>query len=434
MPRPSRLTPAVAALLLSAARALAQIPAAPAPLQGTTPAECLQGARDARTRMVMEARGSGAAVDLAKIAADARRLAAACAAPFDVARTEPRQLADLASLYLFIGDTTGAERATERSLTVPGLTPRQRGEAYVAAIRTYVAAADPFAGRVTRAEDLARSVDAFPDSLADLKLAAHLELVEQYEYADVDDGLREHAAAILDVAAHRQRSGAPLPAAVAQRAVLQAYLSLARAAADLLQPESALAVLGRGDSALASTPDARTAFASSRALYALVGTRAAPIAAEHWVNAADTPATVPVGRGRVTLLQFTAHWCKPCRNSYPAFKRIAARFAGPAFQALMVTDLYGVFEGRHVTPAEELAADRTYYGEHWAIPFPVAIALPPAGGGTPQTDEAYHVSGYPQDVVVDKRGIIRQIVSGWDRGNEERLGRLIEQLEREPAT
>jgi hypothetical protein len=50
------------------------------------------------------------------------------------------------------------------------------------------------------------------------------------------------------------------------------------------------------------------------------------------------------------------------------------------------------------------------------------------------TDQAYHVIGIPQVVVVDKRGVIRQIVSGWDRGNEDRLTRLIQQLVGEPGS
>ena len=431
----TRSLPLVAALLLSAGEVVAQAPA-PArqpPLQGRTPAECLQGAADARTRMITQARQAGAAVDAAAIFAEARRLAGDCAARFPVATTAPRDLAALASLYLFAGDTAGARRATDRLLATPGLSPRERGEAYLAAIRSAIAAADPFAGPVAGAETLARQLDALPDSLLDLKLSAHEQLRAQYDYADVDDGLRAHAIAVLDLLALAQRLGVPLPQRTAQSARVQAYLSLARTAADFLHPDSALAVLERAEAECG--PDARSAFADPRALYGLVGTRAAPIVAGHWVNAPDTLTTLPLGNGRVTLIQFTAHWCAPCRNSYPGFKRVAARFANTAFDPVFVTGIYGMFEGRRATVEEELAADRTYYGEHWAIPFRVAILVPPAGaaaGAEIALDQAYHVAGVPQIVAVDKRGIIRQIVTGWDHGNEERLGRLIEQLEREP--
>jgi len=427
----ARVMPLVAGFLLGAASASAQAPGGQPALAGRTPAECLQGAQDARTRMVMQARAAGS-VDAAKIVAESRRLAAGCAAQFQAASVEPGQLAALSGLYLFIGDTASARRATDRLLAAPGLTPRERADGFVAAIRSTLAAADPFGGPVAPAEDLARQVDAFPDSLIAFKVTAHELLLGQYEYGDVDDGLRVHARAVLDLLA--RAPGAALTARERRMAALQADLSLARSWADYLQPDSALAVLDRALAAPDTAMQVRRALSGLRALYALVGTRAAPVAAQHWINAPDTLTVVPVGGGNVTLIQFTAHWCAPCRNSYPGFKRIGTRFAGRAFEALLVTDLYGVFEGKPVTPGEELAADRAYYAERWAIPFRVAIVTGPQTDGQTAVDEAYRVNGYPQVVVVDKRGIIRQIVSGWDRGNENRLTGLIEQLEREQAS
>jgi thiol-disulfide isomerase/thioredoxin len=432
------LSAAVVVLLVPCVRAAAQTPAAQSPLTATTPTECLQGATQARTRMIREARAAGGAIDGARIVADSRRLAAGCAARFSVATVPSRELASLASLYLFINDTSNARRATDRLLVEPGLSPRERGEAYLAAIRSAIAAADPFAGVVPGAEALARRMDALPDSLVDVKLQAHLRLLGQYEYADVDDGIGAHAAAVLDLVARGRREGAPALERAAPSALLQAYLSLARVAGDFLHPDSALVILDRAEMELGAAPEAQRALAGSRALYTLVGTRAAPVVAEHWINAPDTLTTVPVGDGKVTLLQFTAHWCAPCRNSYPGFKRVAARFAGAAFQPMFVTDVYGTFEGRQVTLEEELTADRAYYAEHWGIPFKVAILVQPQGSAGPgaqaPTDEAYRVSGVPQIVLVDKRGIIRQVVIGWDRGNEQRLTRAIEQLLAAPGS
>jgi thiol-disulfide isomerase/thioredoxin len=31
--------------------------------------------------------------------------------------------------------------------------------------------------------------------------------------------------------------------------------------------------------------------------------------------------------GAVTLLEFTAHWCGPCRESYPGVNRLRSQFA-----------------------------------------------------------------------------------------------------------
>jgi hypothetical protein len=41
--------------------------------------------------------------------------------------------------------------------------------------------------------------------------------------------------------------------------------------------------------------------------------------------------------------------------------------------------------------------------------------------------------GIPHIVIIDKNGTIRQIVVGWDAGNEARFTKFIEQLMKEPA-
>jgi hypothetical protein len=40
----------------------------------------------------------------------------------------------------------------------------------------------------------------------------------------------------------------------------------------------------------------------------------------------------------------------------------------------------------------------------------------------------YFVGVFPQHVLLDKRGIVRQILFGWGAANETRLTRMIEQL------
>ena len=50
----------------------------------------------------------------------------------------------------------------------------------------------------------------------------------------------------------------------------------------------------------------------------------------------------------------------------------------------------------------------------------------------PKPDTDYRVGGIPQIIIVDKHGIIRQIVTGWNQGNTERFSRLIKGLLAEP--
>jgi hypothetical protein len=165
-------------------------------------------------------------------------------------------------------------------------------------------------------------------------------------------------------------------------------------------------------------------------MYRLVGTKATPIDGKWWINAPDGSVYHP-GDSKITVIQFTAHWCVPCRNSYPGFMRMDQHFAGKPVESIMVTDLYGfIGDKRGLMPEQEVAADREYYLDHHHLPFRIAINPIPARGDTTtlDNDRRYVVNGIPEIVVVDGKGVIRAMVVGWDKGNEQRLSALVEQL------
>ena len=47
--------------------------------------------------------------------------------------------------------------------------------------------------------------------------------------------------------------------------------------------------------------------------------------------------------GAVTLLEFTAHWCGPCRESYPGVNRLRQQYGPKGFRVVMVTRYWGYF-------------------------------------------------------------------------------------------
>ncbi|MCC6431979.1 MAG: TlpA family protein disulfide reductase [Gemmatimonadaceae bacterium] len=406
----------------------AQTTRAPSPrskLSATTPSACLTGANDWLNRRVADLRASGTFTNatFSPLRAESVALAAQCATQFSIDRIPPDDLAALGQLYTFVGDTANARRAVERGLIAPGLSPRARGAAYLQAIALANRSADPFAGRVVRAEELVARVDALPDSLIDIKLRAHSSMLGQYEYADVNDGIRDHAIVVRDLARRIKD----------QPSILQAYVSLARAAADVLHPDSALRILDQADAELGGAEFAKESLGEMRSRYRLVGTKATPIVGEHWINAPDVPGAVPVGQGKVTIIEFTAHWCAPCRNSYPGMLELSKRFPADKFETVLVTDLYGYLGSTKMTAEEEIAADRVYYADHHGLPFRVAIARANGADVSPaqrlaSNDARYHVGGIPQIIIVGPDGIIRQIVVGWDHGNTARFTSYIEKL------
>ncbi|MBL0170577.1 MAG: redoxin domain-containing protein [Gemmatimonadaceae bacterium] len=402
----------------------------PPPLPGKTPGACTQQANDWLNQRVAELRTQGALTNTSysPLRAQSQQLATACAAQFSVTTIAPGELAALGALYTFVGDTANARRAVERGLSAPGVAPRERGSAYLQAISMANRAADAFAGYVVRAEELVKLVDAFPDSLVELKLRAHSTMLGQYEYADHDDGIRYHATIVRELGRRTKNT----------QSILQAYESLARTAADYLHPDSALMILDDAEKELGAAANVKESLGAMRARYMLVGTKATPVVGEHWLNAPDQPGAADVGNGKVTLVQFTAHWCAPCRNSYPGMLELSKYFGSTNYETIFVTDLYGYLgTAKNLSAAEEVAADRTYYAEHHGLPFRIAIARSYAPEFTPaqraaSNDGRYQVGGIPQIVIVDKKGVIRQIVVGWDHGNTARFKAFIERLQAEP--
>src|SRR5439155_12962746 len=97
-------------------------------------------------------------------------------------------------------------------------------------------------------------------------------------------------------------------------AMTSAYNALARTAGDFLHADSALAILDEADRVIpAAYPEGHREFESQRQMYRLVGRKATPIDGKWWINTTDGSAYLP-GNGQVTVIQFTAHWCKPCKN------------------------------------------------------------------------------------------------------------------------
>jgi thiol-disulfide isomerase/thioredoxin len=415
-----------------------QSPTAPVVL-AKTPGECTKTLNDWRTEQAApllaafrsatpENRETAAATYSATykaVSTEMLRAANACAARFEVNTIASAQLGDLIALYALAGDTAKRRHATERMLSSSDLPPRQQAQALAIELSQEITRLGGYFGMLESAERIAERIDALPDSLADVKLKAHETLLGRYEYLDVNEGLRRHALATIELGRRLKIPGA----------MVEGFSSLARSAADRLQPDSALAILASAEKELGAERT-KQSFADFRDRYALIGTKAPPIEGQWWINVTGTPATVLPNDGKVRLIEFTAHWCVPCKNSYPGLRALAERFSGKAFEGVLVTSLYGyVGTQRNLTPEQEVEADRAYYGQEHALPFKVAVSAMPQTGTIrqPKIELDYHVGGIPQIVIVDRRGVIRQIVIGWDQGNTKRIGDLIERLLKEPS-
>ncbi len=122
-------------------------------------------------------------------------------------------------------------------------------------------------------------------------------------------------------------------------------------------------------------------------------------------------ATVPAGKlgETVTILDFWATWCGPCRRSLPILAKVAAEFKDKGVV------LYAINQ-------QEQADDVRKFLEKEKLTCPVALD---ADG---KVGQAYQVQGIPQTVLIGKDGTVQAVHIGWIPDLEKTLREQIQKL------
>jgi thiol-disulfide isomerase/thioredoxin len=425
--------------MLALAIVISQVPppAASQVVLPDTPAGCLKLVRDTVTRRLQELRPATGMTSEIIRQVDKERVALAqdCAAKFDPATIAPRELPGLADLYTEAAKPDLAKQALARALAATDLAVTDRAVVLVQAVRSGLR--EPKSPeRNARLESYVDELDRMPDTVFDQKFSAHNSLNGYYRADDIDTGIIKHSTWIIDASKtftpdQRQRLGP---------SIANAYANIAEAWAGQGMTEKALELLRRGQAEWKDVPRASAGyFLPVIERLSLVGTPGAAITAPHWLNmpAGTTSIEMP---GPVTLLEFTAHWCGPCKESYPGIKRLLAKYGPRGFRVIFATELYGYFGVEQKLPPEvELERDREYFTKKEGFDVPIAIGARQApemvNGRAVYTPDrnfaAYKVGGIPQIHLLDKQGKLRLIMTGYDDENEAKLAKLIEDLLRE---
>jgi len=145
----------------------------------------------------------------------------------------------------------------------------------------------------------------------------------------------------------------------------------------------------------APAPGAREAFAPAFAL---------PDTAGDTIRLADFA-------GRVTLVNFWASWCDPCREEFPHMAELYGRFNRRDFAIAGISD--------DVDRAAMLAFVRRY-----RPPFPILL-------GAGRMRATYHYRGLPFSVLLDRHGRVVERIFGF--GGPEEFRRLRETIAKEIA-
>lgn len=390
----------------------------------TTPAGCLKEVNDYAAQRQKEVTAATAnatqraplisQISLAKIA-----MAKECAGRMDVKKLADKDLQAMADLYAAAAQPELAKGLVDRMLAAKSPSAAERAATLLNAIRAGLQEPKSVE-RNARLEKYVDELDRSSAATIEQKLDAHTRMNSWYRYDDVDSGIIKHSTWIIEAVkkltpAQRQKSG---------NASVSAHINLAQALAGQGMNDKALALLATAKTDLADLPNVARSVDPEIARLKMVGTPGAAIKATRWLNLPAGQTELPMP-GSVTLLEFSAHWCTPCKESYPGINRLLAKYQSRGFRVVLATQYYGYFEKEQgLTQQAEFERNRKYFAEH-GMNVPVAVA---DGNVNAQN---YQVGGIPQIHLVDKQGRIRLVMVGYDDDNEPKLAKLIEDLLKE---
>ncbi|MGH7295401.1 MAG: redoxin domain-containing protein, partial [Polyangiaceae bacterium] len=125
------------------------------------------------------------------------------------------------------------------------------------------------------------------------------------------------------------------------------------------------------------------------------------------------PASVGSMRGHVVLLDFWATWCGPCRVVIPKLDALQARFGAQGLSVLGVST--------------EEASQVALFTQRMPMHYGVGVDV------HGKTTRSYGVGSLPTLVIIDKRGVVRDVAIGYDPGEDVRLEATVRTLLAEPA-
>ncbi len=103
--------------------------------------------------------------------------------------------------------------------------------------------------------------------------------------------------------------------------------------------------------------------------------------------------------GKVVYVDFWASWCGPCQRSFPSLEAIRAKYKDKGFEVIAVN-------------LDENAKDAFGFLAKFPVNFPIAQDT------SGKTGELYNLKGMPSAYIIDRKGIVRHVVTGFDEKTE----------------
>jgi thiol-disulfide isomerase/thioredoxin len=113
--------------------------------------------------------------------------------------------------------------------------------------------------------------------------------------------------------------------------------------------------------------------------------------------------------GKVVIIDYFAHWCGPCKASYPEMRKMYDELHAKGLEIVGVTKYYGYYG--YYGQEKGLEKDAEYakmadFMKEFNICWPVAY-------GDTTNFEAYGITGIPTTILVDRKGNVHSIDVGY---------------------
>lgn len=125
----------------------------------------------------------------------------------------------------------------------------------------------------------------------------------------------------------------------------------------------------------------------------------------------DGPKTVKEANGKVTIIDFWATYCGPCKKSFPKYQELVDQFGGDLAVIAVSVDEKDTEKAKleEFVKATDVKFSVVWDKEHGAA-------------------DAYKPPKMPTAFIVDKSGVVRHIHAGYGEGEEEKIADEIKAL------